>query len=234
MTEGLKRALFDWGIDLTPEQVERFRTYYALLKEENAHMNLVGDDAEVVVYQRHFLDSCAALRGMPPQTAICADIGTGAGFPGIPLKIIRPEVRFLLLDAQQKRIAFLERVRETLGLEGLELVHGRAEEVAKDPRYRERYHVVVSRAVMRFSGLLELMMPFVALDGRAIVMKSGKADEEYTEASAAITTLGGGETDIMHYNLPSAGRMALYSVEKKEATPEKYPRKFNQIRNKPL
>jgi len=164
-----------------------------------------------------------------------ADIGTGAGFPAIPLKIFRPQIKFCLIDSLNKRVEFLKRVVAELELNGVEIFHGRAEELAKQKNFREQFDIVTSRAVARLNILAEYCLPFVKVGGKFVALKGKSFREELDEARAAIKILGGGEIIIREIKLPTLddSRAVIY-IDKKKSTPEKYPRRESVIRTKNL
>ena len=207
--------------------------YGALLLETNQVMNLtaITDPADVAAL--HFLDSAALLTLADFRDKSVADVGTGAGFPGLPLKIAEPSIRLTLLDAQGKRVRFLETVCRELGLGDVECVHGRAEEFAADRR--ESFDIVTSRAVAALPVLAELCLPLVKVGGRFLAMKSVDADAELASARRAMETLGGSVASVRDYPIPGTDvRHRLVIVKKFRPTPEKYPRTFAKIKKNPL
>ncbi|MBO7514677.1 MAG: 16S rRNA (guanine(527)-N(7))-methyltransferase RsmG, partial [Lachnospiraceae bacterium] len=187
------------------------------------------------VLQKHFLDSVYGLDGYVQPAACILDMGTGAGFPGIPIKILYPDKEFVLMDSLNKRLVFLEEVREALKLNALFFVHGRAEDLGRDPKYRERFDLVVSRAVAKLSVLSELCLPFVKLGGCFISYKSGNCEEEVKEAKRAIELLGGSLEDIRKFSLPDSDiQRSLIIIRKEKATKKQYPRKAGTPAKSPL
>lgn len=227
---------------LTEMQAEQFKIYYEMLVEKNKVMNLtaITEYKEVVV--KHFLDSVYLARFEDLSGAVSViDIGTGAGFPGIPLKIMFPEMRMVLLDSLNKRIRFLDEVVERLKLQNVETIHGRAEEIAKKAEYRERFDFCVSRAVANLNSLSEICIPFVKMGGKFISYKSMKGMEELEQAKGAIKLLGGnGKIQVDQFVLEeeSAGVEAMdrnfIRIQKVKNTPKKYPRKPGTPFKEPL
>lgn len=232
----MKELLLDiWkaqGINADPEPFEK---YSELLLSANEVMNLtaITDPREVAI--KHFADSVALLKVYDFAGKSVIDVGCGAGFPGLPLKLAEPGIRLTLLDALQKRISFLEDVCASLSLEGVSCIHARAEEQAAKPEFRESFDIAVSRAVADLSMLAELTLPFVRTGGVFIAMKAKDCDEELRAAENAIKTLGGKLEDRIEYPLYDTGitRCALI-IRKTSETPKKYPRRFAKIKTKPL
>lgn len=229
LREGLPRM----GLEISGDALRRFRTYYERLTEVGSVMNLTAIKGEGPVATLHFLDSAALLRYADFSGARVLDVGTGAGFPGLPLAILRPDARFTLLDSQQKRIDFLADTVARLGLGNVECVCLRAEEAP--PEYREGFDIVTSRAVARLNVLAEICLPFVKLGGSFIAMKALDCDEERLEAQNAARELGGSFPDMRRYDIPltDTGR-ALVVVGKCAPTPVKYPRRWAKITKQPL
>ena len=227
------------GLPLSERQQAQFLRYAELLAEWNEKINLtaITDYQEVVV--KHFADSCApaAERDLTEKlkTARLADIGTGAGFPGVPLKILYPEMELTLMDSLAKRIRFLETLCAELGLEGVRCVHGRAEDLAKNPEFREQFDLVTARAVAQMNVLAEYTLPFVRTGGCLLAYKGADTEEELAQAKAAIRLLGGGKTKVHSFTLPEGGYgRSLIIVEKTAATPARYPRKAGTATKAPL
>ena len=218
---------------LSAELAERLEAYWKLVKKKNEVMNLtaVTDDEEAA--RRHFLDALALLRLAEfPQGASVVDVGSGAGFPGVPLKLARPDLRLCLLDSLGKRVTFLREALAEMGVEA-ECVHARAEEFALLPARRDGYDLAVSRAVARLNVLTELCLPLVKPGGAFLAMKTADAGEELREAERAIRTLGGELEDLREYEEGGA-RRAVAVIRKRRATPKGYPRRYAQIVKKPL
>ena len=233
MEEILREGLGKLGLGADAEALARLRRYAALLEEKNRVMNLTAIEGGENVARLHFLD-CAALSALPEFRAdTLLDVGSGAGFPGLVLKILRPELDVTLLDGLDKRVSFLRETGEALGLSGLKCVHGRAEE--PEPGLREGFDLVASRAVARLAVLCELCLPYVRPGGYFLAMKGPEPEEELREAARAIRLLGGGGARIERYTVP--GTEIVHSVvviEKLSPTPPKYPRRWAQIKGKPL
>lgn len=225
-----------FGVTLTDKQIEQFEKYYELLVEWNKVMNLTGITEFDEVMQKHFVDSAAAAKYVEMEKVnSLIDVGTGAGFPGIPLKIVYPHIQVTLLDSLNKRIKFLEEVVDNLGLIGIETVHGRAEDAAKKAEYREQFDLSVSRAVANLASLTEYCLPFVKVGGKFVSYKSVSVDEEITQSKKAVYVLGGEIEKVEKFNLPESDmERALVIIEKKRSTPKKYPRKAGMPTKEPL
>ncbi len=236
--EKLRLGALKLGIELQSAQLEQFESYYRELLDWNRRVNLTAITDYEEVQLKHFLDSLTVARALaePAGKDIrLIDVGTGAGIPGIPLKILRPEIRLVLLDATAKKARFLEHITAQLGLDGVEIAVGRAEEVAHQPDYRERFGVVLSRAVAGLPALVELTLPFCAVGGRFIAQKKGDIDEEVNQASRAIDRLGGKLVAVEKIDLPEfADQRRLVIIDKIAPTPEKYPRRPGIPAKRPL
>lgn len=223
----------EFQIDVPHGTYLKLESYAEFLVEYNQHVNLTAVTDGDGILKKHFLDSLLLhelARDCFPQSAHVLDIGSGAGFPGVPLALIRPDLQITLLDSLQKRIVFLEQLREKLDCQYLP-VHGRAEEFAKNPGYRESFDVVTARAVAALPMLAELSLPYVKPGGYWLAMKS---HEEIRPALQAIRLLGGELVDTIPYQLPGGDARNLYLIRKITICPEKFPRKFAQIKQKPL
>ncbi|MDP2719384.1 MAG: 16S rRNA (guanine(527)-N(7))-methyltransferase RsmG [Dehalococcoidia bacterium] len=228
----LFRGAKNLGIDLSAEQMELFRSYYQEMTEWNSRMNLttIVENEKVQVF--HFLDSLtcvlASEKGNFPfeGNASILDVGTGAGLPGIPLKIAFPDLHLFLLDSTGKKISFLGHLTEKLDLRFVEVIHGRAEELGRRPEYREKFDIVVSRAVAPLPTLVELCLPFCLPGGKFIALKKGGLDTEIALAQRAITALGGAPPGKIKVNLPELkDNRYVIVIEKLGQTPPNYPRR---------
>lgn len=223
------------NIAITDSQAEQFLRYFELLTEWNAVMNLTAITEFTEVVEKHFVDS-ALLTGYirERESKSLIDIGTGAGFPGVPLKILFPEMKVTLLDSLNKRIRFLNTVIQELGLENIEAIHGRAEEYGIKEGYREQYDLCVSRAVARLASLCEFCIPFVKKAGAFVAYKSMKSEEELSEAKAAITVLGAKLLEVKEYLLGEDAQRNLLVIQKTKETPKKYPRQGGKPLKDPI
>ncbi|WP_434310409.1 16S rRNA (guanine(527)-N(7))-methyltransferase RsmG [Hominifimenecus sp. rT4P-3] len=226
------------GLELTDRQTEQYAQYAKLLVEWNSVMNLTGITEFEEIVEKHFLDSVAigfAEHVSRETNGRLIDVGSGAGFPGIPLKILFPHLKVTLLDSLNKRVNFLQEVIHSLHLEQIEAVHGRAEDLAKDLRYREQYDLCVSRAVANLSTLTEYCLPFIRKGGFFVAYKSGKVEEELQNAKKAIKVLGGAIQRKESFVLPGTEiDRSLIFMKKVEYTPKKYPRKAGLPSKQPL
>ena len=233
-----KHGLEELNITLTDEQIEQFLQYYEMLVEKNKVMNLTGITEYEEVIQKHFLDSLSLIRVIPDiasQKLTVIDLGTGAGFPGIPLKIAFPDLEITLMDSLNKRILFLQEVIDALGLKKVSAVHGRAEEMASNATHRQQYDLCVSRAVSNLAVLTEYCLPFVKKGGLFVSYKSADSDAEIQEGKKAISILGGKLTSVDKFQLPDSDlRRALVCIKKVKDTPKKYPRKAGTPAKLPL
>ena len=234
--EKLKARAEKEGISLTPKQLGQFELFYKMLIETNKSMNLTAITDEDEVIEKHFIDSLSCRRVVDmSQIRTCIDVGTGAGFPGIPLKIAFPEVEVVLLDSLNKRVKFLNEVIGQLGLSKITAVHGRAEDFARQKDYREQFDLVVSRAVANLSSLSEYCLPYVKVGGRFVSYKSGKLNEELAAAQKAIHVLGGEAKEPVYFQLTGTeDERSFVCIEKGKATPKKYPRKAGTPAKEPI
>ena len=232
----IREMLQKIGLPAQDEAVCRLQSYYELLIEWNLVMNLTAITEFDDVAEKHFADSLLIADMVDlNRVRTVIDVGTGAGFPGIPLKILFPEIDVVLLDSLQKRIGFLNTVMAQLNLSGIRAVHGRAEDLGKDPEYRERFDLCVSRAVADLRVLSELCIPFVKPGGMFVSYKSAAAVGETIEAEHAIRVLGGEIPQIRRTQLPVSGQERLFVCVKKEnQTPDKYPRRAGIPAKRPL
>lgn len=233
-TDTFKCELEKLGISISEEQLEQFISYYEMLIEKNKVMNLTAITDFDEVIEKHFIDSLNLFRFTDLKAdKTIIDMGTGAGFPGIPLKIAFPNLKITLADSLNKRILFLNDVISELGLTDIDTVHGRAEDLAKDKIYRENYDMCVSRAVANLSTLSEYCLPFVKIGGQFISYKSGDCDEEITNAKSAIFLLGGRLNQIQKFEMNDNSR-SFVIIDKVNGTSKQYPRKAGLPSKKPL
>lgn len=235
-TEKFEKALSQLKIELSDEQIKQFMVYYEMLVETNKVMNLTAITEFDEVIEKHFVDSLSLIKAVDltkPKRVI--DVGTGAGFPGIPLKIAFPELDIVLLDSLNKRINFLNQVIERLKLDKIQTIHGRAEDFGRDPLYREQFDLCVSRAVANLSTLAEYCVPFIRIGGQFISYKSGKVQEELENSLKAVDILGSRIVKCLNYPLPDTDmERSLVVIEKVRATKKAYPRKAGKPSKEPL
>lgn len=231
----LQNYIKDYKITLTENQYEQFQKYFELLVEWNEKMNLTAITDESGVALKHFADSLSLLNFVDiPQNSTLADVGTGAGFPGVVLKIARPDIKLTLIDSLNKRLVFLGEVCAQLGIEA-KLIHSRAEDGARDEKLRESFDFVASRAVARMNVLSEYCLPYVKVGGAFCAMKGAQANEEFKESLNANNTLGGKLEKKYFFELPeNGGERAIAVVRKVKNTPQKYPRQSGKIKAKAL
>jgi 16S rRNA (guanine527-N7)-methyltransferase len=221
------------ALELPTDGIPSLLRYAALLEETNKVMNLTAIKDPEGIATLHFLDSLALMKLFDFSSKSVVDVGTGAGFPGLPLRIVESTVHLTLLDSLGKRITFLQSVCDELNLSDVHCVHARAEEFAAE--HRESYDIAVSRAVAALPLLAELCLPLVKCGGRFLAMKSVESDEEINSADRAITILGGRIVSVEEYTVPCTSvQHRLVTIEKIKATPEKYPRAFAKIKKAPL
>ena len=236
MSEIFESKMNALGIVLTDVQKQQFDKFYGLLVEWNRVMNLTGITEYEEVNEKHFVDSVSLVKAIDidkVQTVI--DIGTGAGFPGIPLKIAFPHLKVVLLDSLNKRINFLNVVINELGLTDIKTIHGRAEDYAKQAEYREQFDICVSRAVANLSTLSEYCIPYVKVGGMFIPYKSGEIDEEVQQAKKAIQILGGKLEEVIKFQLPDTEiNRSFVKINKTQNTAKKYPRRAGLPTKEPL
>lgn len=234
--DSFEKDLEELNINLEKRQICHFLQYYELLVEWNSFMNLTAITDFDEVIKKHFIDSLSLIKAIDlSKNYSVIDIGTGAGFPGIPLKIAFPNLEITLLDSLNKRIKFLNEVIEKLGLENIETIHGRAEDFAKDKNYRQSYDLCVSRAVANLSTLSEYCLPYVKTGGKFISYKSEKITDEMNAAKKAISILGGNISGQVDFNLPDSDIYRnLFIIEKIKDTPMKYPRKAGLPSKEPI
>lgn len=233
--ELLREGLALYGIDADSEMIERFSIYMELLVQWNKVMNLTSITEEEEIIAKHFLDSCSCLQtGLDFSRCSSIDVGTGAGFPGIPLKIAVPGMKITLLDSLKKRTLFLSELTGKLGIE-CEIVHGRAEDFGANPMCREKYDIALSRAVANMSVLLEYTLPFVKIGGNFLCLKGPGIFKEVEESGRAAEILGGNIKKILPTNVyKSDFNHYIAVIEKVGICPGKYPRKAGMVEKKPL
>ena len=228
--------LADLGFPLTDRQKEQYERYFELLVEWNEKINLTAITEKDEVYLKHFYDSIAPiLQGLIENQPIrLLDIGAGAGFPSLPMKILFPELDVTIIDSLNKRINFLHLLAEELGLNGVHFYHGRAEDFAQDKAFRAQFDIVTARAVARMQVLSELTIPYLKVGGRLLALKASNAPEELEEAKNALNLLFSKVEDNLQYELPNGDPRYITLVEKKKETPNKYPRKAGMPNKRPL
>ena len=228
--------LADLGFPLTDRQKEQYERYFELLVEWNEKINLTAITEKDEVYLKHFYDSIAPiLQGLIENQSIrLLDIGAGAGFPSLPMKILFPELDVTIIDSLNKRINFLHLLAEELGLSGVHFYHGRAEDFAQDKAFRAQFDIVTARAVARMQVLSELTIPYLKVGGRLLALKASNAPEELEEAKNALNLLFSKVEDNLQYELPNGDPRYITLVEKKKETPNKYPRKAGMPNKRPL
>lgn len=233
------------GFSLTAEQIEHFGIFSRLLRDWNRRVNLTSITDPDDIQRKHFLDSLACCLGLEKEEPGFSpadwaqkrfiDVGTGAGFPGLPLKIALPEIRLTLLEATGKKIVFLEALVSELGLRGVEVVSGRAEEVAHQPGYRATYDVALARAVAPMATLVELALPFLRTGGVLVAQKGEDPRQEVSDAAYANQAMGGGPPVVTAVNVPGLGASRhLVRIEKSAPTPQAYPRRPGMPNKRPL
>ena len=231
----MRKALEQAEISLNQDQEEKLHVYYERLIETNRVMNLTSITQFDQVVRKHFIDSLMLMKYMNLANCTLLDVGTGAGFPGIPLKIACPDLKVVLLDSLNKRVQFLQKVIQELSLEHVQAIHGRAEDLGKRLEYREQFDICVSRAVANLASLAEYCLPFVKKNGFFISYKSGEVQEELDDAKYAIEVLGGTKERTETFFLPGSdiGRSLIF-IHKENLTPKKYPRKAGTPAKEPL
>ena len=227
----IKALFLEFGFDLSEKQVKQFEDYKNFLLSENEKYNLTAivEEREIVV--KHFIDSCLPYKEIAAGSKVI-DVGTGAGFPGIPLKILNNDLKLTLVDSLQKRVNFLEALTKILDLKEVKCVHARAEDYAKEGR--EKFDFAISRAVAAMPSLCEYLIPFVKIGGRVLMYKGQKGEEELAISNKAISTLGGQFEKTLNYNLLDNGARLIYIIKKIRPTDKKYPRGKNLPKTKPI
>lgn len=236
MSRQFDEKLKELDITLSEKQQEQFYRYYELLVEWNKVMNLTGITEYEEVNEKHFIDSLSLVKVLDiSKINTVIDVGTGAGFPGIPLKIAFPHLKVTLLDSLNKRIKYLDTVIDELELKDIHTIHGRAEEYARKEEYREKYDLAVSRAVANLSTLSEYCVPYVKVGGMFVPYKSGEIDEEVKAAQTAIKVLGGKQTEVVKFTLPGSDiNRSFVKIQKVKSTGKKFPRKAGLPAKEPI
>lgn len=234
--ESFTKRLHDKGITIDSSQLDQFETYYKELVSWNEKMNLTGITEREQVYTKHFYDSVSlAFYVNMNNVKTIADIGSGAGFPGIPLKICFPHLKLTIIDSLNKRINFLQHIVQETGLEYVQLLHGRAEDWARKPEHRDHYDLVTARAVAKLAVLNEFCLPYVRVGGIFAAMKGSSPDEEIKEASHSLKELKGKLQRVERFTLPvEDSERHIVVIDKTAATPKKYPRKAGTALKTPL
>ena len=226
----MKNLFLNYGVNVTDKQLESFEKYYSILIEYNKMFNLTAITEKNEVYIKHFVDSVINVDKLVGEKLI--DVGSGGGFPAIPIKIMREDINVTLLEATGKKCEFLKAVIKELDLKNINVINGRAEDLAKDSSYRESFDICTARAVARLNTLCEYCMPFVKVGGQFVSFK-GNATEELEEGLNAIKILGGSVKQAYSYQLDGAGRTLIY-IDKVKSTDKKYPRGNGKERKMPL
>lgn len=236
MSHLLESKVKELSLVLNERQKKQFEDYYRILVEWNNVMNLTAITEYEEVIEKHFIDSLSIVNVIDfCKVYDVIDIGTGAGFPGIPLKIVFPEIQITLLDSLKKRVNFLNEVIVHLGLTDIHAVHGRAEDYAKQKEYREQYDLCVSRAVANLSTLSEYCLPYVKINGFFIPYKSGDIDDELQKSKCAVNILGGSVNEVIRFQLPGTDiNRSFVKIRKIKSTAKKYPRKAGMPSKEPL
>lgn len=232
MKELIEGIFKKYKINLSKIQVDQFEKYYDYMLEENKKYNLTAITEKLQVIIKHFVDSVLAEKFIP-QGASVIDVGSGAGFPGVPIKILRPDINIILLDSLRKRVNFLDNLIKILNLENIKAVHARAEDFAQDRR--ETFDISLSRAVAQVPTLSEYLLPFVKIGGKVIMYKGGDIDEELSQGEKAIHMFGGKIEKVEKFELKEvASKRSLIIINKKTATPSKFPRNKNLPKTSPI
>lgn len=232
----LKIAATEYGLNLTEDQISAFNKYYELLYEWNKKINLTAITEPKDVAIKHMVDSLSCFKAdLFKENTSLIDVGTGAGFPGLPLKIFYPSLKLTLLDSLNKRVKFLQLVVDELGLKDVEVIHARSEEAARNKKYREKFDLATARAVARLPIICEYCLPFVKDGGTFIALKGRQYEEEATQSQKAIKVLGGEISDIMPVKLPEIDdKRAVIYIKKIKSTPKTYPRKAGTPERNPI
>ena len=229
--EKIKNKFKEFEIDLTEKQLQQFEHYYNLLIEWNNKFNLTAITELDAVIEKHFIDSVLPLKDLKQQRVM--DIGAGAGFPSIPLKIVNPDIELVMVDSVNKKVTFLQAVIEVLGLTNARAIHSRVEDLGVNPNFREKYDIVVARAVAGLNTLCEYALPFVRLGGKFVAYKSIEVENELETSKKAIQILGGTLKNVDKYQIGENTR-AIVVITKSAKTPPKYPRSKNKPRLEPI
>ena len=234
--ETFYNLLAEQNLPLSDQQKKQFERYFELLVEWNEKINLTAITDKDEVYLKHFYDSIAPiLQGLiPNETIKLLDIGAGAGFPSLPMKILYPQLNVTIIDSLNKRINFLQLLAQELDLSGVHFYHGRAEDFAQDKKFRAQFDIVTARAVARMQVLSELTIPYLKVGGKLLALKASNAPEELLEAKNALNLLFSKVEDNLSYDLPNGDPRYITVVEKKKETPNKYPRKAGMPNKRPL
>ena len=231
LIEGAK----EYGIALSGEQADKFSQYARLLKEWNEKINLTAITNPEGIVTKHFLDSLSIIPFIPQGAKFLIDVGTGAGFPGIPVSILKKEIKVTLLDSLEKRLKFLQEVSNALELKGLKMIHGRAEDYGVNKDYREKFDVATARAVANLPVLLEYCLPFVKTGGLFIAMKGPDIKDEVKDSKKALDILGGKVEEIKQFTLPESDmERSVVIIRKLRHTPTSYPRKSGKPTRDPI
>ncbi|MBA2174739.1 16S rRNA (guanine(527)-N(7))-methyltransferase RsmG [Halobacillus locisalis] len=235
-TNTFVQALQEQGIELNDKQIDQFQRYFDILVEWNEKMNLTAITDQEGVYLKHFYDSLTAAfyHDFTKELRIC-DVGAGAGFPSLPLKIVFPQLKVTIVDSLKKRITFLNHLAHELELDNVAFYHDRAENFGKNDGFREGYDLVMARAVARMSVLSELCLPLTAKGGHFMAMKGPNLKDEMEDANVAIQTVGGEVKDVFTFHLPEEdSERNIAIIEKRRKTPKKYPRKAGTPNKQPI
>ncbi|QKL33402.1 16S rRNA (guanine(527)-N(7))-methyltransferase RsmG [Streptococcus mitis] len=234
--ETFYNLLAEQNLSLSDQQKKQFERYFELLVEWNEKINLTAITDKEEVYLKHFYDSIAPILQdlIPNETIKLLDIGAGAGFPSLPMKILYPQLDVTIIDSLNKRINFLQLLAQELDLDGVHFYHGRAEDLAQDKNFRAQYDFVTARAVARMQVLSELTIPYLKVGGKLLALKASNAPEELLEAKNALNLLFSKVEDNLSYDLPNGDPRYITVVEKKKETPNKYPRKAGMPNKRPL
>lgn len=236
MRAQIEKGLLELGVEVPDEDaISKMERFIDELLEKNQVMNLTAITEPKQVVGLHLLDSAAMCAFIPKEAKTFIDVGTGAGFPGVPLKILKPELNVTLMDALEKRLTWLEEVAEDLELDGIETLHGRGEELTHQEMYREKFDIATARAVADLRILAEIVLPFLKVGGRFLAMKSKTSDGEMELAEETIKVLGGVVTEVTDYKIPDMDvEHRVVVVEKVVPSPMEYPRRWAKIKNSPI